>query len=575
MTLLYLTEDYFHSKVHNNLLMRMLEQDVDLKIYVFAPTRPRVGEILTNSFVHHDRLIEVTAPIDIPLSLYRLDFWAKIRCKVRLIEKHIPISEIDAIHAATLFTEGCVARAIQKKYSIPFFVSMRGTDSDFYAQKMFHLWTMSRSVIKNANAMAYVTPTIKRKMMGRWQYRDLIEKMNAGYIINNGIDSIWIDNLHVEQKVIGNPVRVLYIGRFDSNKNVVRLIEAVKEIHKSQSIRLTLIGGDGEEQSLVEREVKQHPDFIEYLGKIYDKLKLMEIVRECDCFAMVSHGETFGLVYAECLSQGLPIIYTLRTGFDGMYPQGNVGYGVDSHSVDSIKDGLLNVIEHYDELRSNISLVDFKRFSWSEIAKSYNNIYMSIKGHRIEKKGFRGYLKSFYYYMRNLMRRPTDRLNHNKIDSTCNLASGSSFKYCKIGKYNYIARRNSLYNVEVGNYCCFGPDVHIGGMQHSYWWYSMSPLLSDECKSPERTVIGNDVWIGAQAIIKQGVRIGNGAVIGANSFVNKDVEPYSIVVGSPAKHIKYRFGEDVKDEIAKSKYWEKNPQEAQQVLNTLKSLRKP
>lgn len=372
MTLLYLTEDYFHSKVHNNLLMRMLEQDVDLRIYVFAPTRPRVGEILTNSFVHHDRLIEVAAPIDIPLSLYRLDFWAKIRCKVRLIERHIPISEIDAIHAATLFTEGCVARAIQKKYSIPFFVSMRGTDSDFYAQKMFHLWTMSRSVIKNANAMAYVTPTIKRKMMERWQYRDLMEKMNAGYIINNGIDSIWIDNLHVEQKVIGNPVRVLYIGRFDSNKNVVRLIEAVKEIHKSQSIRLTLIGGDGEEQSLVEREVKQHPNFIEYLGKIYDKQKLMEIVRECDCFAMVSHGETFGLVYAECLSQGLPIIYTLRTGFDGMYPQGKVGYGVDSHSVDSIKDGLLNVIEHYDELRSNISLVDFKRFSWSEIAKSSN-----------------------------------------------------------------------------------------------------------------------------------------------------------------------------------------------------------
>lgn len=73
-----------------------------------------MGEILTNSFVHHDRLIEVTAPIDIPLSLYRLDFWAKIRCKVRLIEKHIPISEIDAVHAATLFTEGCVARAIQK-----------------------------------------------------------------------------------------------------------------------------------------------------------------------------------------------------------------------------------------------------------------------------------------------------------------------------------------------------------------------------------------------------------------------------------------------------------------------------
>lgn len=170
------------------------------------------------------------------------------------------------------------------------------------------------------------------------------------------------------------------------------------------------------------------------------------------------------------------------------------------------------------------------------------------------------------------MRKPIDKLNHCKIDSTCKFASGSSFKYCKIGKYNYIARRNSLYNVEVGNYCCFGPDVHIGGMQHSYWWYSMSPILSDECKFPERTVIGNDVWIGAQAIIKQGVRIGNGAVVGAGSFVNKDVEPFSIVVGSPAKLLKYRFDEDVRDAIVESGYWDMEPEEAKRTLNELNKL---
>ena len=379
MTLLYLTEDYFHSKVHHNLLMRMLNQNADLKIYVFVPIRPRVGETLINSFAHHERLIEIKVPIDIPLYHYRLNFWAKIRCKVRLIEKNIPIREIDAIHAATLFTEGGVACALKKKYGIPFFVSIRGTDSDFYAQKMVHLWLMSRMVLNNANAIAYVTPTIKRKMIGRWQYRDLKDNLNLGSTINNGIDSIWIDNLNVEQKAIGNPVRVLYIGRFDLNKNVMRLIKAVKEINKIHPVRLTLIGGDGEEQLLVEREVKENPYLIEYFGKIYDKQKLIQIVRECDCFAMVSHGETFGLVYAECLSQGLPIIYTLGTGFDGMYPQGIIGYGVDSYSICSIKQGLLKVIEYYNELRRNISLLDFKRFSWDEIAQKYTNIYNNIK----------------------------------------------------------------------------------------------------------------------------------------------------------------------------------------------------
>ena len=170
------------------------------------------------------------------------------------------------------------------------------------------------------------------------------------------------------------------------------------------------------------------------------------------------------------------------------------------------------------------------------------------------------------------MRLPLNKVNHNRIDFSCNIAVGSSFKFCKIGKYNYIARRNSLYNVEVGNYCCFGPDIHIGGMQHSYWWYSMSPLLSDECKSSERTVIGNDVWIGAQAIIKQGVRIGNGAVIGANSFVNKDVEPFSIVVGSPAKHIKYRFEKNIQKAITESAYWNENPRRAKEILESLRLI---
>lgn len=379
MKLLYLTEDYLHSKVHNNLLMHMLEQDANLIIYVFAPTRERTGVSLESSFRHHERLIEITAPIDIPLNLYRFDFWAKIRCKVRLIEKQIPMQEIDAIHAATLFTEGSTARALQKKYGTPYFVSMRGTDSDFYAQKMFHLWPKSYDVIKHANALAYVTPTIKRKMMERWQYKGVRAKLESGSIINNGIDPIWIENLHAEPMPLNEEINVLYIGRFDSNKNVMRLIVSVRHLREKYAIRLTLVGGDGEEQQQVEQEVAAHGDYISYLGKIYDKQELMKVVRSCDIFAMVSHGETFGLVYAECMTQGLPLLYTLGTGFDNMYPQGHIGYGVDSHSVESIADGLSDIINNYSVLRSNVSQADFGRYSWSSIAKVYIKIYNAIK----------------------------------------------------------------------------------------------------------------------------------------------------------------------------------------------------
>lgn len=379
MNLLYLTEDYLHSKVHNNLLIQMLEQDRNLRIFVFTPIRKRIGENLEKSFQSHVRLFVICAPIDIPLNVYRIDFWAKIRCKVRLIEKHIPMQDIDAVHAATLFTEGCTARALQKKYGTPYFVSMRGTDSDFYAQKMFHLWPKSYDVIKHANALAYVTPTIKRKMIERWQYKGVRTKLESGSIINNGIDPIWIENLHVDPKPLNKEIKVLYIGRFDSNKNVMRLIEAVKHLREKYAICLTLVGGDGEEQQQVEKEVAAHGDYISYLGKIYDKQELMNVVRSCDIFAMVSHGETFGLVYAECMTQGLPLLYTLGTGFDNMYPQGHIGYGVDSHSVDSISEGIEGIINQYPDLRISISKIEFGRYSWKGIAKSYIEIYNTIK----------------------------------------------------------------------------------------------------------------------------------------------------------------------------------------------------
>ena len=181
-------------------------------------------------------------------------------------------------------------------------------------------------------------------------------------------------------------------------------------------------------------------------------------------------------------------------------------------------------------------------------------------------------IKTHNHIFLNIIKRPYYSLNHCSLSITNRISRSVSLKHCNLGKYNYIAKRCTLYKVKMGSYCCLGPDIHIGGMQHSFWWYSMSPILSDKAKPVELTTIGNDVWMGAGCIIKEGVSIGDGAVIGANSFVNKDVEPFSIVVGSPARHLKYRFGEDVRDTIVASGYWDKSPKEAKRILNNLDLL---
>ena len=79
------------------------------------------------------------------------------------------------------------------------------------------------------------------------------------------------------------------------------------------------------------------------------------------------------------------------------------------------------------------------------------------------------------------------------------------------------------------------------------------------------TVIGNDVWIGQNAVILPGVHIGDGAIVGANSVVGSDVEPYTVVVGNPAEPIRYRFDEELTSLLLKFKWWDKSIEE----INTL------
>lgn len=141
---------------------------------------------------------------------------------------------------------------------------------------------------------------------------------------------------------------------------------------------------------------------------------------------------------------------------------------------------------------------------------------------------------------------------------------------CIVGDYVHVGPNCILNRTVVGNYSSIAPHVQIGGMEHPYEDLSTSTFLTDNSKRV-LTEVGHDVWIAAGAIIKTGIKIGNGAVVGANSFVNKDVPPYAIVIGTPAKVYKYRFDENTIAELEKSHYWELKPSKARQVLLKIKS----
>lgn len=170
----------------------------------------------------------------------------------------------------------------------------------------------------------------------------------------------------------------------------------------------------------------------------------------------------------------------------------------------------------------------------------------------------------------------------SEFEGNNQLANHSSLTHSYIGFGSYLGENTQIVNTRIGRFTSIGPQVRcIFGKHPAETFVSTHPAFfsmrkqagftfaREQCfkefedpkdeKGLYSILIGNDVWIGYGVHIMDGVSIGDGAIVAANSLVTKDVEPYSIVGGIPAKHIKYRFDESQRTSLLLSKWWDKDP----------------
>ncbi|WP_251394957.1 CatB-related O-acetyltransferase [Metabacillus litoralis] len=141
----------------------------------------------------------------------------------------------------------------------------------------------------------------------------------------------------------------------------------------------------------------------------------------------------------------------------------------------------------------------------------------------------------------------------------------------KIGKYSYVNRGTIISSGTIGNYCSIASNCLIGPDSHPINYISTSPFLyeeknilnieSDWDRFPNPPSIGNDVWIGANSVIMQGVNVGNGVIIGTGSIVTKDIPDYHIVAGVPSSIIRRRFDEKTIDYLLELRWWDMSEEE--------------
>jgi glycosyltransferase involved in cell wall biosynthesis len=375
MNVLQLNSYYISSGLYKNLYKNLSRQDVQQTIYVPVKNDADIGKnkiinleegnyIYSNTFNDFDRII----------------YYSKIKKIVQDMQERISYEQFDLIHAHSLFINGGVAYKLKQENNIDYITAVRSTDINVFFKYMFHLRNYGLKILKEAQKIIFISPAYKQKLINNYIPDDLqSEIIDKSIVIPNGINEMWLNNKYKvhQAKLNSKELKLLYVGQLIKRKNIEKTIQVAKILKKrGYNSNLTIVG-KGKLRKKIKKIANKHENLIELKGYLSQK-ELIQVYRDADIFIMPSQNETFGLVYIEAMSQGLPIIYTKNDGIDGYFDNGEIGFAVNPDDSQMIANKVELILKDY-QAKSKATLTTVDQFSWQDITQKYLKLYQKIR----------------------------------------------------------------------------------------------------------------------------------------------------------------------------------------------------
>lgn len=298
----------------------------------------------------------------------KIFFFTKALKVLRLAQRKNLTQGYVYIHAHTLISDGIPAYLLSRMAKKKLVVSVRSADVDFYIKKSGLFRRIAQKILAEASMVFFVSPSYQNKIS------QVFPQISAKkfFPLPNGIDDFWLKNQHQKNKTAADfeTVNLLFVGQIIKRKRLDLLFDFLRK-YNDRTYVLNIVGKDlmNLDFEKIGQSIKNN-NRIHYFGEVKDRQQLLNIYQANDIFTMLSYRETFGVVYIEALSQGLPIIYTRGDGVDGYFPEGEVGYSCNHQSLDELKEKVDLVLTNYPTISANTNAAS-QNFKWDLLIQKY------------------------------------------------------------------------------------------------------------------------------------------------------------------------------------------------------------